>query len=83
MTIADDMLFGLPVAVRRCRRNPSRLVLVSATGEVLLRTLDIGLREQEIANLFVTAMNEWAGADLTRLRRHRYGTAPLRFEDDA
>ena len=79
--VADDMLFGLPVEVRRCRCNSSRLVIVSPTREALLRTLDVGLREREIAELFVRAMNEWAGADLARLRRYRFGTSPLRDED--
>jgi ATP-dependent protease ClpP protease subunit len=58
-----DQLFALPVEIRRCKRNPSRIVVCSATGEVLLRTLDAGLREQLVAERFVRAMNEWAAAD--------------------
>jgi hypothetical protein len=78
----DDMLFALPVAIRRCRRNRSRIVIVSATGEVLLRTLDNGMREQDIIERFVVAMNEWAAADLTRLRPHRYGLTRLELEEE-
>lgn len=74
------MLFALPVEVRRCRRNARRLVIVSATGEVLLRTLAIGLREQDIAERFARAMNEWAAADGKRMAPMRYGVAKLKDE---
>ena len=58
-----EPLFALPVEVRRCRRNPYRLVVVSATGEVLLRTLSAGPREQDTAERFARAMNEWAAGE--------------------
>lgn len=89
------MLFALPVAVRRCARNPRRLVVVSATGEVLLRTLSLSLREQDIAERFARAMNEWAAADdpsspsrspqdpQDRMAPFRYGLAKLASETDA
>jgi hypothetical protein len=79
--VTPDLLFALPVAVRRCRRNPRRLVIVSATGEVLLRTLSIGMRDQDIAERFVRAMNEW-GADAARMKPMRYGISRLKDEDD-
>lgn len=50
MTRSTDLLFALPVEVRRCARNSKRLVVVSATGEVLLRTLKDGVREQDTAS---------------------------------
>lgn len=76
----EDMLFALPVRVRRCSRNPRRLVVVSATGEVLLRTLSISLREQDVAERFARAMNEW-GADAALMKPFRYGLARLEDED--
>jgi hypothetical protein len=81
--MATEMLFALPVEVRRCRRNPRRLVIVSATGEVLARTLKDGLREQEIAERFVRAMNEWAAADARLVARFRFGLPPIKAEDGA
>jgi hypothetical protein len=77
-----DALFALPVEVRRCRRNQRRLVVVSATGEVLLRTLSDGLRDQDIAERFALAMNEWA-ADVRKLERYRYGLSAIRLEAPA
>lgn len=71
------MLFALPVAVRRCRRNPKRLVVISATGEVLLRTLSISLRDQDIAERFALAMNEWAASDAGRMTPFRYGLSKI------
>jgi hypothetical protein len=71
MTI--DLLFALPVKAQRCNRNPKRLILVSATGEVLLRTLADTMRDQDIAERFVLAMNEWAAAEQRRLVPLRYG----------
>ena len=73
-------LFALPVEVRRCRRNPHRLVVVSATCEVLLRTLKDGPREQDTAERFALAMNEWAAADAKRLTQFRYGLNRLEPE---
>lgn len=73
-------LFALPVEVRRCRRNPHRLVVVSATGEVLLRTLSDGAREQDIAERFARAMNEWA-SEAMRLMPWRYGLSKLKAEN--
>ncbi len=73
-------LFALPVEIRRCARNRSRLVVVSATGEVLLRTLDNSVRDQDIAERFVHAMNEFAAFDLTKLRPLRYGLSRLKDE---
>lgn len=81
MSGADDMLFALPVSVRRCRRNSRRLVVISATGEVLLRTLSISLREQDIAERFARAMNTW-GADAAQMKPFRYGLAKIEDEDD-
>ena len=75
-------LFALPVEVRRCARNPSRLVIMSATGEVLLRTLDSGAREQDVAERFALAMNEW-GAEVAHLRPRRYGLSRLKNEETA
>jgi hypothetical protein len=77
-----DMLFALPVEIRRCSRNRSRFLVVSATGEVLLRTLDDGAREQDIAERFALAMNEWA-ADPTKLAPWRYGLSPIKDEATA
>jgi len=77
-----DMLFALPVEIRRCGRNKERMVIVSATGEVLLRSLTIGPREQDIVERFVQAMNEWAAADLTRMTPWRYGLSKLKSEAD-
>lgn len=75
------VLFALPVEVRRCARNSKRLVVVSATGEVLLRTLKDGVREQDTAERFARAMNEWA-ADPARLRPWRYGLSKLKSESE-
>lgn len=79
--MASEMLFALPVEVRRCRRNAKRLVVVSATGEVVLRTLKDGLREHEIAERFARAMNEWAAADADLVARFRFGLSPIKAED--
>ena len=76
---ALGLLFALPVEVRRCARNPRRLVVVSATGEVLLRTLKDGPREQDIAERFARAMNEWA-VEPGRLERFRFGLSRLQSE---
>jgi hypothetical protein len=76
-------LFALPVEVRRCRRNPKRLVVVSATGEVLLRTLSDKLRDRDVAERFARAVNEWAGAEQARLKPFRYGLPALKAEDAA
>lgn len=73
-------LFALPVEVRRCGRNRSRFIVVSATGEVLLRTLDDGVREQDIAERFARAMNEWAADDRRKLAPWRYGISSLMDE---
>ena len=73
------MLFALPVEVRRCRRNPHRLVVVSATGEVLVRTLKDGVREQDIAERVARAMNEWASEEI-KLAPWRYGLSPVKDE---
>lgn len=75
----SDMLFALPVEVRRCARNRSRLVIVSATGEVLLRTLDDGVREQDIAERFAKAMNDWSAAGGS-LESWRYGLSRIKSE---
>jgi hypothetical protein len=80
----EDVLFALPVEVRRCARNPKRLVVVSATGEVLLRTLDDGMRDQDIAERFARALNEWAAPrahDVARLEPLRFGLSRLKQED--
>lgn len=79
-----EPLFALPVEVRRCARNPKRLVVVSATGEVLLRALDDGMREQDIAERFARAMNEWAAPrshDAGRLEPFRFGLSRLKPEE--
>jgi len=77
-------LFALPVEVRRCARNPSRLVIMSATGEVLLRTLDSGAREQDVAERFALAMNMWARENKPeRLEPRRYGLSRLKNEETA
>lgn len=76
-------LFALPVEVRRCRRNPRRLVVVSATGEVLLRTLSNSLRDQDVAERFARGMNEWAAAELQRLVPFRFGLSAIVQEDCA
>ena len=76
----NPTLFALPVEVRRCARNPRRLVVVSATGEVLLRTLKDGLRERDVAERFARAMNEWAAAEQKRLVPLRYGLPVLKAE---
>jgi hypothetical protein len=68
------------VEVRRCRRNRARFIIVSATGEVLLRTLDDGPHEQDIAERFALAINEWA-ADKSKLAPRRYGLSRLKDED--
>lgn len=74
------MLFALPVEVRRCARNPKRLVIVSATGETLMRTLDDTMRDQDVAERFAMAMNEWAAAEARRLEPLRYGLTKLEPE---
>lgn len=74
-------LFALPVEVRRCARNPHRFIIVSATGEVLLRTLKDGPREQDFAERFALAMNEWAAGDVKRLTQMRYGLSRIKPED--
>lgn len=76
-------LFALPVEVRRCRRNRRRFVVVSATGEVLLRTLSDKLRDQDLAERFARAMNEWATAELRRLEPFRFGLSAIALEDAA
>lgn len=74
-------LFALPVEVRRCRRNNKRLVIVSATGKMLLRTLSDSLLEQDIVERFARAMNEWAKEEERRLAAGRYGlTRPVQLE---
>ena len=82
MTAAPQFepLFALPVEVRRCSRNPRRLVVVSATGEVLLRTLKDGPREHDTAERFARAMNEWAAIDVKRITQFRYGLSRLKSE---
>jgi|SRR5581483_1109256 len=59
-TAAAAMLFALPVRVEICRRNPRRLVVLDANGAVLLRTLSRSLRDIDIAERFVVAMNAWS-----------------------
>lgn len=83
MTPQFPPLFALPVEVRRCARNPKRIVVVAANGETLLRTLDDGPREQDIAERFARAMNEWAAADARRVEMFRYGTSRLKDEASA
>lgn len=80
MADVGEMLFALPVRVRRCSRNNRRLIVVSATGEVLLRTLSISLREQDIAERLARAMNAW-GADAAQMKPFRYGLPKLEAED--
>lgn len=78
------ILFALPVEVRRCRRNGKRLVVVSATGEVLLHTLSATMRDQDVAERFARAMNEWAAPrphDAGRLTPLRFGLSQLVPED--
>lgn len=77
------MLFALPVEVRRCSRNAHRIVVVSATGEVLLRTLSATMRDQDVAERFARAMNEWATDAERRLDPLRYGLSPLVAESAA
>lgn len=77
-----QILFALPVEVRRCRRNPKRLVVVSATGETLLRTLDDGMRDQDIAERFAIAMNAFARADAAALKPLRFGLSVLKQEGE-
>jgi hypothetical protein len=76
-----EILFALPVEVRRCRRNRRRLVVVSATGKVLMRTLSDGMFEQDVAERFARAMNEWAAAEQARLAPFRFGLSPLQLEE--
>jgi len=76
------MLFALPVEVRRCSRNPKRLVVLSATGQVLLRTLSDTMRDQDVAERFARAMNEWAAVEERRLAPGRYGLSTLKSEDE-
>lgn len=80
---AMSPLFALPVEVRRCARNPKRFVIVSATGEVLLRTLDDSVRDQDTAERFALAMNEWAADDKRRLERFRFGLSAIKQEEVA
>jgi hypothetical protein len=75
------MLFALPVEVRRCNRNPRRLVVVSATGEVLMRTLSDSMRDQDVAERFARSMNEWAADESGRLIAFRYGLSQLAPEE--
>jgi hypothetical protein len=75
-----EALFALPVEVRRCARNPKRLVVVSAVGEVLLRTLDDTMRDQDIAERFVLALNTWAAAEAAALKPLRFGLSAIRAE---
>lgn len=79
--MTGEILFALPVEVRRCRRNGKRLVVVSATGAVLLRTLSATMRDQDLAERFARAMNEWAAAEARRLAPLRYGLSPIETED--
>lgn len=78
---AAPPLFALPVEVRRCARNRARIVVVSATGEVLLRTLDDGARQQDIAERFARAMNEWAADDGAKMTQFRFGLSRLKPEN--
>lgn len=80
MPLLPGMLFALPCEVRRCARNPKRLVIVSATGEVLLRTLSTSMRDQDTAERFARAMNEWAAAEQSRMAPLRYGLRRLASE---
>jgi hypothetical protein len=74
-------LFALPVEVRRCARNPKRLVIVDATGRVLLRTLTNSVRDQDMAERFALAMNEWGRAEAQRLEAWRFGLSKIKSED--
>lgn len=76
----SDMLFALPVEVRRCARNRHRFVIVSATGKVLLRSLDDDPIDQDIIERFALAMNQWSAADLTRMAPWRFGLSALKSE---
>jgi hypothetical protein len=76
------MLFALPVDVRRCSRNQHRLVVTSATGEVLLRTLSDTMRDQDVAERFARAVNEWAVAEARRLLPMRYRLSQLAPEEN-
>lgn len=78
----SDVLFALPVEVRRCARNRHRFVVVSATGQVLLRTLKDRTLDQDIAERFARAMNEWATED-AKLKPWCYGLSTLKDEGDA
>lgn len=78
--MTQPLLFALPVEVRRCSRNKYRLVIVSATGEVLLRTLDDEPRSRDLAERFARAMNEWAAQEERRLVPYRYGLSRLKEE---
>lgn len=75
------MLFALPVRVEVCKRNNKRLIVVDANGGVLLRTLTRSMRDQDIAERFARAMNEWSAADLARLKPLRFGLSALPGED--
>lgn len=77
------MLFALPVEVRRCARNGRRLVVVSSTGEVLLRTLSDTMRDQDVAERFARAMNEWAAVEARRLVPGRYGLSQIKLERES
>lgn len=77
-----DMLFALPVELRRCGRNRHRFVIVSATGKVLLRTLHDDVIDQDIAERFVHAMNTFAALDPRALAPWRFGLSKLKSEAD-
>jgi hypothetical protein len=49
-----DLPCALAVEVRRCSRNRRRFIVVSATGEVLLRTLSDTMRDHDIAERFAS-----------------------------
>lgn len=81
--LSDLPLFALPVEIRRCGRNRARLIIVSATGEVLLRTLDNSMRDQDIAERFVRAMNEWAFDAPSKMKPLKFGISKLKDEGEA
>lgn len=79
---APEMLFALPVRVEVCRRNRKRLIVVDANGGVLLRTLSRSMRDQDVAERFARAMNEWSVTDGDALQPFRFGLSAMPIEPD-
>lgn len=71
--MSEDVLIYTPVEVRRCRRNRRRLIIVDATGRVLLRTEAVSLWHQDVAERFARALNESAEGGKISLRQGVYG----------